>query len=239
MKAAARQTASPQSNDRYSVYVMDIENTVIRKYNIFSLFEPQDNLSFTAVREIAVEQEIMSEFEQLANYVKDIKITMESRVDIPGTVVGSAFDIIHNSYNMNQVNLYITNNLTFNQTMGSLVNIPTGIAIGIFSDVRFVMPVTFADGSTAKFKQKGLTSIIPNGLKFEFEYIPGSATDEDGNAIPENSGQAENFQGTFGSETSANTMTSFITFWYGGSISSWSCSSSSSSGKIIVTCKKT
>ncbi len=239
MKAAARQTAPSQSNSRYVVYVMNIGNTIIRKYNIFSFFEPQDSLDFTAVHELVVEQDIYTEFLQLVQYVKDVSMTMETSTNIPGDVVGSAFDIVHNSYNMNQVTIYLMNNLTFNQTMAALVNIPASIVLNVFGEVNFVMPVTFADGSTALFKQKGLTAIIPNGLRFEFEYMTGSAKDADGNTIPENSGQAENFEGTFGSETAANTMTNYITSWYGASLGSWSCSSSFGGGKITVTCRKT
>ncbi|PCI71343.1 MAG: hypothetical protein COB38_05820 [Gammaproteobacteria bacterium] len=217
-----------------AVYIMDYENEEIFKYNIFGFNEPAENLYFSAARSVVVEQDIENEYVQ---FVTDFKAAVEeaSGITMPGGTVNSSFDIIHSSYNRGLVTNHIANNLSFFQTIAATAGIPL-LALNKLVNINLVTTVTFPDGSTAIFNLTGVSGSFEEGITFEFEYKEGTAKDSNGNTIPESAAQANNYQGTYNTQSAANTMTTFISSWYSGG--GLICTSVAVKGKVVVTCKK-
>ena len=110
-------------------------------------------------------------------------------------------------------------------------------AFGRITGLNFVIPVTFADGSTAKFLLTGLEGSIM-GIRYAFEFEVGSGRDADGNLIPSNPAEAAPYAGEFSSDAAADLMTEFIGRWYSFSGSAIRCRSYASGTTVTVVCKR-
>ncbi|MEM8548386.1 MAG: hypothetical protein AAGF46_09520, partial [Pseudomonadota bacterium] len=73
---------------------------------------------------------------------------------------------------------------------------------------------------------------------FEFTAQPGTARDADGNLIPENAVAAQTFAGTFAGDEGARRMMDHLNFWFSGTLSGYTCTSTDNGHHIIVTCRR-
>lgn len=118
----------------------------------------------------------------------DLKRTVHSiqsgTISIPGDIARNAHEVVASSQAREAVARYLDQNQPLFTSLGSL----TGALLRIFNkivDVNFYVPVEFEDGSTARFEVTGLGLDENNGIVVEFALQDGSATDSDGNNIPD------------------------------------------------------
>ena len=230
MEWVAKRAVPTRTNGQFSVYVMDITSEIIKKFQVTAVFEPETFLSFTAARLKTVESHIQSDYDAAIVDLDDF-LKNNADIEIPSDVLDSAFGLVHSTYNQNQVNAYVANNLNNWQIWGAITSIPLA-ALGKLVDVNSVLELSYSDGSTSTVRLSGVKGDFSTQVEFEFEYKQGSAKDADGNQIPSNEAEAR-------TETTSSTMdraaalADFIELWYSGSVV---CTSRIERNLIITTC---
>ena len=124
----------------------------------------------------------------LSNIKGKVYSIQNGTIDIPGDIARSAHEIVASSQTRNNVATYIQQNQSFFTSLGTM----TGALLEIFGqivDVNFYVPVKFEDGSTAQFVVTGLGLDENNNVVVVFTMKDGSATDSDGNNIPDSDDQ--------------------------------------------------
>ena len=223
---------------RHDAYVLDFDRETVRKYNVRWRYDPEFGDWESSVWRVSVESYIQHEFAQVVSVMKADVASLEAGKLVPGSVVGSAFDLVHNSVNQRRVADFIIGNMSLWETIGAPFYVPLSM-FGRIVDLNLTVSVTFADGSTARFVLTGVDGSLSE-LKYVFELVDGSARDADGNTIPRNVIEAAPFEGTFSTNVSAQRMVNFIQSWYSSSTGpSIQCTSKQVGNNIIVTCKRT
>ncbi len=223
---------------RHDAYVADFDREIVRKYNVRWRYDPEFRDWESSIWQVSVESYIQHEFAQIVGVMKADVASLESGRPVPGDVVGSAFDLVHNSVNQRRVAEYIVGSMSLWEAVGAPMFVPLSIFRRIV-DLNLTVSVTFADGSTARFVLTGVDGSLGE-LEYVFEFVDGSARDADGNSIPGNVIEAAPFEGTFSSNVSAQRMANFIQTWYSSSTGPViQCTSTQVGNNIIVTCKRT
>jgi hypothetical protein len=235
---AALRAASAAMIGHQDVYVVDFDRESVRKYDVWWQYEPEIRSWESSVSQVSTESYIQYEFAQLVNAMKADVASLEAGKLVPGNVVGSAYDLVHNTVNQQRVADYITGHMSLWEMIGAPVFIPLSLFRKVV-DLNLTISVNFADGSTAKFVLTGVEGSLGE-LEYVFELVDGSARDADGNVIPANIIEAAPFEGTYSSNVTAQRMVNFIQSWYSGATGPViKCSSKQIGNNIIVTCKRT
>lgn len=221
----------------HDAYVADFGAETVRKYSVWREYDPEFRAWESSLRPTATETHVAHEFTQLVGVIKADVAAMESGKLIPPEVVGSAYDIVHNSVNRERVASYIFEHMSLWESIGAPVFVPLSLLRKVV-DLNLTISVTFADGSTARFVLTGVDGSL-GGLKYVFELVDGSARDAEGNVIPRNVFEAAPFEGTFRSERTAQRMVDFIRVRYVTPTNpDIQCSWRQVGSDIIVTCKR-
>ena len=227
----------PRTLGRHSSYVADFDRETVQKYTVWWDYDLEHRAWKSRVWAVGTESYVQYEFAQVVGAMKADVASLESGKVIPDSVAGSAFDVIHNSVKQQQVADYIIANMTFWELIGAPVFIPMSL-LGKVIDLNLTIPVTFADGSTAKFLLTGIDGSLSR-LEYVFELADGSARDADGNVIPATDNEAAPYVGEFSTHNGAQRMVDFIQGTYlvptGSFVTCWSkmlCNT------VTVTCKR-
>lgn len=232
---AAREAVPANANGEFDVFMMDYHAETLLKYRVTAFFEPWEGLNFTAVRSVPVPVYQAEQFATDLAAIKDIVASVED-VDIPADVADSSYDIVFDQGTRQRVGDFIAHNLSFGERFTSTVLIPLTILGDLLAiDVVYIQ-IHFPDGSTARYQLAGLES--SNDNVFDFEYLPGSAREVDGNFIPEDDETAQSWQGRFSTSARADRMANFINHWFTGAFQNYFCSSAASGNETIVTCRR-
>ena len=222
---------------RHEVYVVDFDSETVRKYVVRREYDGELRAWRNNLWAVAAETHVTYEFEQIVSAMKADVAALESGKPIPPEVVGSAYDLVHNSVNRQRVANYIFENMSLWESIGAPVFVPLSLLRKIV-DLNLTISVIFADGSTAKFVLTGVDGSLGD-LRYVFELVDGSARDADGNVIPRNVFEAAPFEGTFRSERTTQRMVDFIRIRYVRPTSpDIECSWRQAGNDIIVTCKR-
>ncbi len=232
MKRKAKNAIPRESDKRFSVYITNSTDKTIKKYSVTTFNSEEKHLAGAFARSVQIEANIAADFEKLMNDLDLLKAGM----DIPASVVNSAFDLIHNNYNRTQVSNYMNANFNVVQTLGAAASIPLLIfkKLGLNS----VVPLSFADGSTAEFVLTGVSDDYISGIIFDLDFNPGSAFDAGGNSIPETQEQANNYEGTWNNTNDAYEMGYWINRWYYSNGGGWVCRTVAVKGHSYTTCSR-
>jgi hypothetical protein len=239
-----RMLGSPDAQGSHDVYVLDLVDQRIFKFELFVRYEPRENLFFTAVRETTVEATVKGEFDVLIGDIDTLaeEIMRRSHVTIPYDVAGSAFDVLRSGYYRNAVGNYMTGNLSWYWRPGSYTLVPVVAILGNAGVYHFLV-LEFADGSTLKFQ---LTGMDFESWELYWDYREGTAVDSEGNPIPESEEEVRQFEGRFSSQSAADAMVSYINsrfslnalrVGYGGS-NLFRCWTDWTSERVVVTCQR-
>ena len=233
----ALRSAGDATGGRQDVYVVDFNRESVRKYVVRRVYDREFQEWETSVWRVAAEAHITYEFAQLVSTIKDDVASLESGKRIPREVVGSAYDLVHNSVNRERVANYIFENMNLWESIGAPVFVPLSLLRKIV-DLNLTISVVFADGSTARFVLTGVDGSLGE-LRYVFELVDGSTRDADGNVIPRSAVEAAPFEGRFGSERTAQRMVDFINDRYVTlRRTTIKCSSTQLGNEIIVLCRR-
>ena len=222
---------------RHDVYVADFEREIVRKFTVAWEFDAEFREWESTVSTSAAEPYIAYEFAQIVTAMKADISSLEVGKLVPDDIVGSAYDVVHSSVNQQRVANYIVANMNIWESIGAPVFVPLSFFRKIV-DLNLTISVTFADGSTAKFVLTGLEGSLGE-LRYVFELLDDSATDADGNVIPDSVADAAPFDGRFSSEGRAQQIINFIETWYMPNIGFViKCSTKQYRDHIVVTCKR-
>ena len=234
---AALWAAPAETLGRHDVYVADFNSEAIRKYAVWSEFDPELGSWRSSAWPVLTESHVAHEFAQLVAGMKADVASLESGKRVPRDVVGSAYDLVHSSLNQQRVADYIISHMSLWESIGAPVFVPLSLLRKVV-DLNLTIPVVFADGSTASFVLTGVSGSLGD-LDYLFELVDGSARDPDGNAIPGRRSEAAPFEGAFSSELAAQRMVDFVTYWYPSSTELViKCSTKRVGSEIILTCKR-
>ena len=234
---AALWAAPAKTFGRHHVYVADFSRGAIRKYVVWSEYEPELGGWRSVAWPVVTESYIAHEFAQLVAAMKTDVSSLESGKRVPRDIVGSAYDLVHSSLNQQRVADYIISHMSLWESIGAPVFVPLSLFRKVV-DLNLTIPVAFADGSTASFVLTGVSGSLGN-LDYMFELVDGSARDPDGNLIPGRASEAAPFEGAFSSELAAQRMLDFVTYWYPSSTGLViECSTKQIGSEIILTCKR-
>lgn len=235
---AALRAASAVMIGHHDVYVVDFHRESVRKYDVWWQYEPENRSWESSASLLPVESHIRYEFTQLVSTIKADVASLEAGKLVPADVVGSAFDLVHNSVNQQRVADYVTGHMSLWESIGAPVFVPLSLLRKVV-DLNLTISVIFSDGSTAQFVLTGVEGSLGK-LEYVFELVDGSARDADGNAIPGNVIEAAPFEGTYSSNVTAQRMVNFIHGWYASPTGPViKCTSKQIGNNIIVTCKRT
>lgn len=235
-RQAAVRSVPANTAGLFYVYVMDFEQVTVQKYRVSVLYARRDGGYQSLARRIPTEAHIVFEFEQTVHVIKDLMSSFEGGTPVPEEIAPSAYDLIHNTHLQTRVSDYLNENLNIWQSIAAPVAVPLR-ALGKIVNLNFVISVTFADGSTARFVLTGLDGTLFS-IRYTFELREGSARDADGNLIPSSADQAAPYSGIFSSDAQADALLDFINTWYAEEMAPLICRSETTSGGITVTCKR-
>lgn len=234
---AALRAVPERAIGRHEVYVVDFDSEAVRKYGVWREYDPEFRAWESSLWPLETESHIEYEFAQIVSAVKVDVSSFDASKRVPGGVVGSAYELLHNSANQQLVADYIVTNMTLWEMISAPVFVPLTLLSKIV-DLNLTIPLIFADGSTAQYVLTGVDGSLGD-LEYVFELVEGSARDGDGNAIPARAVEAAPFEGTFSSEQSAQRMVNFIQSWYSPATGPViQCSSRQVGNNIIVSCKR-
>ena len=234
---AALRSADRAVDGRHDVYVADFDRETVRKYVVWREYDRELRTWRSSLWAVAAETHVTHEFGQLVSAMKADVAALESGKLIPPEVVGSAYDLVHNSVNRQRVASYIFEHMSLWESIGAPVFVPLSLLRKVV-DLNLTISVIFADGSTARFVLTGVDGSLGD-LRYVFELVDGTARDADGNVIPRNVFEAAPFEGTFRSERTAERMVDFIRVRYVTPTSpDIRCSWRQDGNDIIVTCKR-
>ena len=234
---AALRSAEGAVVGRHDVYVVDFDRETVRKYIVWREYDREFRAWRSSLWPVAAEAHVTHEFVQLVSAIKADVASLEAGKLIPPEVVGSAYDLVHNSVNRQRVASYIFEHMSLWESIGAPVFVPLSLLRKVV-DLNLTISVVFADGSTARFVLTGVDGSLGD-LRYLFELVEGTARDADGNVIPRNVFEAAPFEGTFRSERTAERMVDFIRVRYVTPTSpDIQCSWRQAGNDIIVTCKR-
>ena len=237
VERAAWRVVPERTIGRHDVYVADFDRETIRKYTVLWEFDGEFREWEGSAWLTSTEPHIEYEFAQVVNAMKADIASVEPGKLIPGSVVDSAYELLHNSFAQQQVADYIIANMSLWESIGAPVFVPLSLFRKIV-DLNLTISVVFADGSTAQFVLTGVKGSLSD-LEYVFELVDGSARDADGNVIPENTVEAAPFTGEFSSEPAAQRMLNFIEMRYSVPTGPFiKCYSTQVGNNITVTCKR-
>ena len=237
MQRVVLQSAREATLGQHDGYVVDFERETVRKYIVWREFDREFRSLRTSLWPVAAESHVTYEFVQLVRAMKADVASLKSGKHIPPDIVGSAYDLVHNSVNRQRVANHIFENMSLWESIGAPVFVPLSLLRKVV-DLNLTISVIFADGSTARFVLTGVDGSLGD-LRYVFELVDGSARDADGNVIPRNENEAAPFEGTFRTERTAQRMVNFIQLRYvTPSSPNIQCSCREVGNDIIVTCKR-
>jgi hypothetical protein len=222
---------------RHDVYIVDFDRETVRRYVAWREYDREFRTWRNSLWPVATEAHVTQEFVQIVSAIKADVESLESGKVIPPDVVGSAYDLVHNSVNRQRVASYIFEHMSLWESIGAPVFVPLSLLRKVV-DLNLTISVIFADGSTAQFVLTGVDGSLGD-LRYVFELVDGSARDADGNVIPRNVVEAAPFEGRFRSERGAQRMIDFIRVRYVAPTNpDVQCSARYEGNDIIVTCRR-
>jgi hypothetical protein len=187
----------------WDVYVVDVVNNKLKRYDVSLETDPAFPRGFVQFAlERTPEPYYLNQFNNLIASYNELKSLTknEKTFDYPN---GSAYDLRggNNRAFETAVNNYIwdTGNawFSFQAYAGSFINLLGSV---FTDDLNLNVYIDFPDGTSVEMRLAG----IGEDGEVVFEYNPDSATDADGNRIPDTSEAFANHYGTYNTDDSIN-----------------------------------
>lgn len=181
IKKAAMDYGLATNTDGMYVFVADFNNKKLYKFFVRTY-------TFGGVTDVVAVKETISSYE--LDVFSDALLFMERTrggVEIPSTVVDSAYGLFGNAEAMNQISSYITSDLSSFLTYGM-----NKFMSAFVEASEFKIQVTFSDGTTAEI----IISDNLNTSVTEFHLVPDSVKTPTGMLFPDPNGDNEFWQGS-------------------------------------------
>jgi len=176
----------------YDVYVVDTPGNRLRLFRVTLEKEYRTAEKFTQTRSPSPEyRAYFSQSKDEWDYVS--AATKPNIVLPPDFPVRSAESVFGSEFNQTVISEQLNRHVP--TRIGSLFGAALMMLRTVFSS-PLLAEVEFPDGSRALFRLERIDSLT-SGHMFVYRYLPGSATDSEGNRIPDSPSAFDNFEGRY------------------------------------------
>ena len=177
---------------RYNVYVVDRPKSILKRFVITAEREP--GFSFNFARSRTPAPAYQREFDNNVLLLEQLdaqKLPQKDLYELPDNFeIDSASEVFNNILAQNTFNDFYNSKFSFFKVIAVITSV-----VSVFWDLNYYMDVQFPDGSIATYEVYRINGDSENTV--EWQYLPGTARDSEGNRIPEKVADFDNFHGRY------------------------------------------